>query len=179
MVEIAPWEEAPVASKEPADALSIVVVYQETLMLDWALEHCKRVERLAGVLDARSSWWKVRYLGDPEFLFDAVQAASAADIILVSVPAFEESPPSLRRWIDGWLACRPQHKGALIALIGVPEPPTVRSSYMQEYLRAVADRGQLDYAAHERTLPVRRPVLHSEEIGDGTLAANGSPFAMT
>lgn len=163
---IAPRDEAPIASNEPPCGRNIAVVYQDPFTLDWAMRECQRVTRLSGDLSARSSWWKVRYLRSPELLCDAVQAARTADVIMVSVRAFEVPPPVLQEWTEAWLACRPQHAGALIALIGVPQPARRQSSYTQEYWRAAAGRGRLDYVAHERPLPVERPRLHAEKVWD-------------
>lgn len=162
------------ASTEPMDTLNIVVVYQDSVTLEWAMQQAGRAERKLGMC-ARSSWWKVHHLEHPEIRFDAIQATKVAHLIMVSVLAAEDSAPGFQEWIDGWLACRPQHEGTLHALIGVPEPAGPRSAALREHLRAVADRAQLDYVVHERSLPGHEPVPHTAA---SEVASFGVPVSM-
>jgi hypothetical protein len=124
-------------------------------MLDLAMEQCKRVEWENGVLGARSSWWRLRYLRNAATLSDALTAATTSDILLVSVAAGRDLPPGLEEWAEGWLARGSAQAHALIGLFGLVRPRGAESSKVQLYLQSVARRGRLHYVGHERFLPAR------------------------
>lgn len=134
-------------------AFKIAVVFQDTLTKSWATQICHQVTRQVGEENVQNTWNNINSLGDPEILAEAVRATIAADVIVVAVHAAEELPPELCAWIDAWLPRRLARVGALAALIGVNEQPASQALRTQEYLQAVARRGQLDFLPHERQLP--------------------------
>lgn len=138
---------------EAAYALKIAGVYQDSITREWAHQMCHPVTQAIGDEWVRNTWYRVNDLGDTGVLLDAVQTALRADVIVVSVHAADELPVELCTWIDVWLPRRPPHMGALAALIGVTGQPGSQADHTQEYLQAVARRGQLDFVPHKRTLP--------------------------
>jgi hypothetical protein len=136
----------------------IAVVYQDTLAQSWAIQMCRPVRQKFGGEHVQNTWHSVRSLSDPEILVEAAHAALAADVIVVAVHAADELPPELCAWIDVWLPRRLARMGALAALIGVAGEPAPEVSRTQEYLQAVALRGQLDFLPHERKLPAESGV---------------------
>jgi len=146
-------DELGTAPDESGYALSIAGVYQDNVTWNWAVQMCRPATRLAGEASVRSAWYHVNGLSDPATLLDAVRATLRADVIVISVHAAEELPLELCVWIDAWLSRRPARAGALAALIGVAEQPASQSARTQEYLQAVARKGQLDFVPQERELP--------------------------
>ena len=142
--------------------LEVAVAYQERRTREWAERVCVQMGYLVGEECVRSSWWPLPHLSDPHVFADAVQAASAADIIVVSAPATKELSEDLWTWITAWLPRRRQSTGALVALLGVSEPPLRGTSRTREYLQAVAHKGGLDFLPHEQELPAQSLV---QEIG--------------
>jgi hypothetical protein len=142
-----------VPSDESAYALKIAAVYQDSVTRNWAQQMCRAVTQRVGEEWVQNTWHQVSDLSDPGILRDAVQTALRADVIVVSIRAVDELPVELCAWIDAWLARRPPRVGALAALIGVAEQLGPQAVRTQEYLQAVARRGQLDFVPHERTLP--------------------------
>ena len=142
----------------------IAVVYQDTLAQSWAIQMCRPVRQKFGGEHVHNTWHSVHSLGDPEILVEAAQAALAADVIVVAVHAADELPPELCAWIDVWLPRRLARVGALAALIGVPGEPATQAIRTQEYLQAVALRGQLDFLPHERKLPAESGVPFTPPI---------------
>ncbi len=114
---------------------------------------CHPVTQLVGDEWIDNNWYRVNDLGDPGILLDAVQTTLRADVIVVSVHALDELPVELYTWIDAWLPRRPPRVSALAAVIGVTGQQGSQAARTQEYLHAVARRGQLDFVPLKRTLP--------------------------
>jgi len=146
-----PFEEA-IASEEFGSALNIAGVYQDIVTREWAIQSYLRATQLAGEDHVHNSWYDVSALSDPEVLMDAVFAARAADVIVISVYAADELPLNLYAWIAAWLPRRVSRAGALAALVGVNEPLDPQSVRTIGYLQAVAFRGQLDFVPQSRRL---------------------------
>jgi hypothetical protein len=146
-------DEAETASGGPGYEFKIAVVYQDKVTLSWARQMCHPVALKVGEEYVQHTWHDINSLSDPEILIEAVRAALAADVIVVSIHAADELPLDLYAWINAWLPRRLSRAGALAALIGVAGQPAAQAIRTQEYLQAVARRGQLDFLPHERKLP--------------------------
>jgi hypothetical protein len=134
--------------------LNISVVYEDAPTRAWAAEVCERVAALTGKDALHSTWWKLSDLVEPAVLAGAVSTALRADVIVVAIRAAEGFPLPFYVWVDSWLPYHPQGTAALVALITLPDPPTVRLDRARTYLRAVARQGRLDFLLEERKLPV-------------------------
>jgi hypothetical protein len=145
--------EVAMAPAEAAYSLTIAGVYQDSVTRDWALQTCRRATQLVGEESVQNVWYDAYSLRDPGVFLDAVGAALAADVIMVSVYAADELPLDLYVWVQAWLPRRHARAGALTALIGVAEPPDSRFVRTVEYLQAVASRAQLDFIPQERKRP--------------------------
>jgi hypothetical protein len=145
-------DESETASCSSGYEFKIAVVYQDTLAQSWAIQMCRPVRQQFGGENVQNTWHSVHSLSDPEILVEAAEAALAADVIVVAVHAADELPPELCAWIDVWLPRRLARVGTLAALIGVPGEPAPHAIRTQEYLQAVARRGQMDFLPHERKL---------------------------
>lgn len=157
-------ENAPVALLETEPVLNVVMVYQEELTRDWAVEALDQMTRTAGRENLRSTAWRMDDLAYPRILREAAWSAAQADIIVVSVSVADELPPELCKWIDNWLPLRAQRAGALMALIGLPEQSGSRTFRAQEYLRTVARSGQMDFFPNTRKLPAEASGFSQEQI---------------
>ncbi|MGD1088428.1 MAG: hypothetical protein ABR955_06845 [Verrucomicrobiota bacterium] len=142
---------------ESGYTLNIVGIYQDMLTRYWAMQTCHWATQFAREGRVQNQWFNVNSLNDPGIFADAVRAALAADVIVVSVHAADELPPDLRVWFEAWLPRRPTRVGALSALIGVAEPLDSQSVRTLDYLQAVARKGQLDFIPQERRRPVAPP----------------------
>jgi len=140
----------PVAAPQAGAALKIIAVYQDIRGREWAAELWCRMSQLMGDDAITNHSWNIAELDHQEIFSAAVSAATAADVLVVSIHAGEQLPFVLCAWIDAWLPRRQRQDGTLIALIGVPAgQPDARSEQTGEYLRAVARRGRLDFQLRE------------------------------
>ncbi len=140
-------------SKETEPALRVATVYQDPLTRHWARELWDRVGQLVGQGGICHQSWKIGDLTDAQAYTGAVQAATEADVLVVSVRDAGELPINLCVWIDAWMPRRAGRAGALVALIGVCPQPNVQSGRVHAYLEAVARRVGLDFLPRERKLP--------------------------
>jgi hypothetical protein len=130
--------------------LSIAGVYQDSVTREWAMQYCRRGTRIVGEECVQTTWHDANSLGDPPIFHEAVSAAAAADVIVVSLHAAEDLPIQLYAWIESWLPRRFLRMGALAALIGVGEPSDTQVVRTLSYLQAVARKGNLDFIPQER-----------------------------
>jgi hypothetical protein len=138
-------DEVTAAPTESAYALNIVGVYQDPVTQSWGVSICRPATQLTGEDHVRNTWYDMHSLDNIETLLEAVRAALAADVIVISVYAGEELPLGLYVWIDAWLPRRTLRDGALIALIGADEPQDLPSDCTRGYLQAVARKAHLDF----------------------------------
>jgi hypothetical protein len=150
--KVAASEEAPTPWHQSENTLGVVSVYEDPVTRDWASELWGRVTQLIGKEGIRFNAWKISELSQPAVFEPAVAQAAAADVLLISLRATDELPPTLYAWAEGWLARRTLSAGALVALIGISEESARHSSQAQQYLRGIAARGRMDFLPRERKL---------------------------
>jgi len=117
------------------------------------VQSCSQATQLAGEKRVQNLWYNADSLRDTGILLEAVRAAVAADVIVISVYAADELPLELCVWIEAWLPRRLSRVGALAALIGVADPLDSPSVRTLEYLQAVARKAELDFIPQERKRP--------------------------
>ena len=145
--------EVAVAPDELEYTLNIAGIYQDSVTRDWAMQSCHRATQLAGGERVQNTWYNTNSLSDPGILLNAVRAAVAADVIVISVYAADELPLDLYVWIDAWLPRRLSRRGALAALVGVAQPLDSPSVRTLEWLQALARKAQLDFIPQQRERP--------------------------
>ena len=156
--------EVAVAPDELEYTLNIAGIYQDSVTRDWAMQSCHRATQLAGGERVQNTWYNTNSLSDPGILLDAVRAAVAADVIMISVYAADELPLDLYVWIDAWLPRRLSRRGALAALVGVAQPLDSPSVRTLEYLQALARKAQLDFIPQQRERPAASVVSSMDLI---------------
>ncbi len=150
---LTPTEELENLPSETEYALNVAMVYQDAATREWAGQVCAHATRLAGKDAVHSAAWDIRRLSEAAVCLEAVQTATRADVIVVSLYENQVLPAGFYDWIDGWLAGRRLPMGALIALINVCEAAGTWPHPIHNCLRAVALQGQLDFLLRERRLP--------------------------
>ena len=131
---------------DSADVCAVVVAYEDTATRDRAVLLCDHlVNKLWDDLDFELSWWKFDFLRDPQIAAEAAAAAGKADMVVFSAHAAQEFPPTVKTWVESWVANRDGRDSALVALIGMEEDLTKGTSPIHIYLRDVAHRAKMDY----------------------------------
>ncbi|MGH7967846.1 MAG: hypothetical protein ACREIC_03870 [Limisphaerales bacterium] len=148
---LAPRKEGSAGLNE--QTLNVTVLYEDEPTRQWAAEVCERVAGVVGSEALRTIWWRLEDLSEPAVLAGAVSTTLRADVIIIAIRAAEGFPLPFYVWVDSWLPYHPQGGAALVALITLPDPPTVQLDRARVYLRAVARQGRLDFLLEERRLP--------------------------
>jgi hypothetical protein len=157
-------DEVSTASRKLTDTLAIAMVYEDVESLEWARQVCDRVTGLVGSQCLVSTSWRICDLTQPDVVPDAIEVATRADVIIVSVHEADELPLDLYAWIEAWLPRRGRREGALVALLaarpGLEPSPSARS-----YLEAVARRSALVFLPERReSSPTSPAPRHSAGI---------------
>jgi len=159
----------PASVRESDYVLNIAGVHEDALTRDWGAGVAAQASQFVRDCPVRSSWWEIGGLRDPRVLEDAVHAAAAADMLIVSVRAAHELPFGLCAWICAWLPRRLPLPGSLVALIGAPEQPGGKASCrLPRYLQAAARSGQLGFLLREQELPLETADLSLKDTAERT-----------
>ena len=86
---------------------SVVVVYEDSASRDVAIRVCKNLERtFEHEVRFDCSWWRFKYLADPEISQLATQAALEANLILVAIDLADDLPMEVTAWFEQWSSFR-------------------------------------------------------------------------
>ena len=160
---------------------SATFLYQDDETREWAREAYQRMAKLARNEGVRASWWKINDLSAPGILAGAVSSAVRSDVIVVASRC-GGLPLPFYVWVNLWWPHRPESAGALVALIGKPEPNAPRAGRVGEYLRAVAQQARMRFVGVEKeiangTQAQERPVVNGHTV-NGAHKLKGAPMKM-
>jgi hypothetical protein len=86
--------------------------------------------------------WLFNELCMPQLRAIAAKEAALADLVILSVHPAESLPSQVKDWIEQWLQSKGRRCAVLLALFDAPHHGD--STSMQTYLKAVAERAQID-----------------------------------
>jgi hypothetical protein len=134
-------------------SMEIAIIFQDPLTRQWATEVWERTSELLCHDGSSLRFWRMDDLLHPRVAEEAIQAAAEAAIIMVAMRDAVMPPPSLCIWNEGWLAQRTASEGLLVSMVGIHPRSTHSTPHVDEYFRAIAIRGRLDYLPRKRLLP--------------------------
>jgi hypothetical protein len=139
--------------------MNVTVMYDDAQTRAWAGEIYQKVQAVAGGNSVQGTWWKLADLCQPGVLAGAVSKAIRSDMIVVGVRESEGLPLPFYFWVNAWLPYRVQRSGALVALLGAPNPRHAQTGRLKKFLRVVARRARMDLLLAERVneRPVEAP----------------------
>jgi len=137
---------------EPKESWSVVVVYEDTVARDRAMELCDNLVReFWSNIEFNFNWWRFSYLQERLLAEEATAHALTARVIIFAAPPQEDLPKAVQDWVESWVDKRAEREGAVIGLAatgGAFAP----GSAQDLYVRSVARRAGLDYLTE--ALPV-------------------------
>ena len=176
LLELAPAFEPSALRAQAEYVLTITMVYQDLATREWAADVQDLVAQSVGEGSTRAASWRISDLARPSVLAEAIRSAARADVVVVAVSAAEELPRELYAWIEAWLPRRVGGKGALVALIGLPEAASQRAARVQDYFQAVAREAWLGFFPQQRLLPAAsRDPFDREATAERTDARTAAP----
>src|SRR5207253_10842362 len=83
------------------EVFSVVVLYEDRATRDRVLEVSRHMATQVGdEIQLKFSWWRFDFLQDPELAQQAANAASVADMLLVSAHPGRGLPMEFTQWIE-------------------------------------------------------------------------------
>ena len=137
-------------TKEPktvgASQCRIIVAYEDNSTRDRAMSLIGHLQQdFEQEISFEVTWWKFRYLQDPEISLIARHYAASADIVVFASDLPGLFPLSIMNWIESWTEKRSKDGGVLVPLIGSPHIPRELYTTKRFYLKHIAERAGLDF----------------------------------
>lgn len=166
-----------------ASECRIIVAYEDNSTRERAMTLLGHLtKRFDQEIGFEVTWWKFRYLQDPEISLVARQYAASADIVIFASDLPGLFPLSIMNWIESWTEKRSKDGGVLVPLIGSQHIPAELYSTKRFYLKHIADRAGLDYLPQslvEQEKPhIPIPTL-PDELNPVVIAESIQPSAST
>ncbi|PYJ00583.1 MAG: hypothetical protein DME25_20350 [Verrucomicrobia bacterium] len=152
------------AATQGGRGLNVTLVYQEAQSRQWARHIYDRIAKQAGKADVRATWWKISELSEPGVLAGAVSTAMRSQVVVVATIEPKGLPLPFYVWVNAWLPHRPAGTGTLVALIGATEARNGNSGGVEEYLRAAARQGSLEFLIRHHKLPAEKPIVPRKRV---------------
>jgi len=135
-------------SPEEAEALSIIILYDNVSERELAFHVCDRLtEHFGTEINLSFCWWRTDFLNDPALAAKALEDAEAAEIVIVALSFERELPAPLRNWFERWLDLQPARERLLVDLTrsnpGLPQT----ANQLHHFLYPFAHRAKADYLA--------------------------------
>jgi hypothetical protein len=103
------------ARAQAAPALDVQIVYQDRdtgLRAKLAVE--RAVQQFAADAEFQVGLWRFDLLQEPGWRRMATQAATRADIVLISAHGWERLPEAVSQWIEEWITLKSDAPSALV-----------------------------------------------------------------
>ncbi len=171
---------------EAESKCSVVVLYADTAARERGISLCHHLVReFWAEIDFEFSWWRFRYLADPDLAEAAARAVASADMIILSARASEELPGHVKEWFDRWLPAGKAHDAVLIVLADTVNQAKLSLSPFAAFAEQVAQRANLDCLLPLGARPrvpgqdplgmMRERATHVSQVLDEILHHVGSP----
>jgi hypothetical protein len=144
---------------ESESIFELALVYEDPRTRGLALQVTDSLALTLGIGALHAVGWKISDINQSGALAEVVRATSLADVIVTSLYAAEHLPPEFYVWVDAWLPRRPQVKGTFLGLVAVPADAEALGDRTENYLRAVARRGDLECLIHRCELNAETPAV--------------------
>jgi hypothetical protein len=155
-------------SLEGADPCQILVLYEDAVAQDVAMEVCGRLlARFEAELAFAFSFWKFKDLDNPVSAHWAAEAVARADIMLFSLPGRDLSAETMN-WLDLCVQARTKAEGALAVMVTGHHDMDLVVEALLSRLQFAAHRLRMDF------LPLL-PAVAGARFG---ISANPSPAWM-
>jgi hypothetical protein len=138
---------------EPSAPFKVLVVYEEFVSHQKAMEVCTLLARQLTTLDFQCVSWSFEQLSRPGIAEEAARAAADADVIVIATNNSRDLPMSAKAWNERWLAKDRTRQATLIGIVGTPDGREAEASPVGGYLAALAADGGVQFYSCTFALP--------------------------
>lgn len=131
-------KEASSVTVSPSQALNIVIVYDEFLSGQHAVQTCQRLILQQGEpVDVQVKTWTFDLLRNHQLNSAAVRDAAEAEVIILAA-ASQQVPPQVERWLEAWRSRPGNGRASLVAVLDSPAREESKRSPLEDYLKRFA-----------------------------------------
>jgi len=155
---------------QPKYPFDLVVAYEDSATRERAMSlHDHLAKKLSDDFDFQCAWWKFEHIADDTLREQAVDDATSANMIVLSLRAGNDLPAAAQQWMEGWSHRRDHHKCALVTLFtnessATSAPPTFTR------LKQLARQAHMDFFANIPDIPGALPELNLTQITERATA---------
>ena len=152
--------------RQPKYPFDLVVAYEDTATRARAMSlHDHLARQLKDDFDFQCAWWKLDHIADDTLREQAVDDATSANMIVLSLRTGTELPAAAQQWMEDWSHRRDHRKCALVTLFtddGGPSsaPPTFTR------LKQIARQAHMDFFTNVTDTPGARTELTVSQIAE-------------
>ncbi len=130
---------------QPKYPFDVVMAYEDAVTRDRAMHlHDHLARQLNDDFDFQCAWWNFNHIADPTLREQAVDDATAANMIILSLHAGNDLPSSAQRWMEDWSQRRDHHKCALVTLFAENGGPQAAAPIFAR-LKQIARQAHMDF----------------------------------
>jgi hypothetical protein len=132
-------------SLEGADPCQFLVLYEDAVAHDTAMEICARLLSHFGAdLAFAFSFWTFKELATPVSAHWAAEAVSRADVILLVLQGRDPAPEAVN-WLDACARARTKMEGALAVMVASPAAASPMLEPLLSRMQFIAHRLHMDF----------------------------------
>jgi hypothetical protein len=152
-------------------SFEIVIIYENLVSAARALRACEFLRgEIGDTVSLAVNVWKMGMLADGDTRRSAANAASQAEVVIVSASGREEIPDAFRQWVEAWLHSGHEVRPAVFSLFGDHIGDGALS--IASFLKSQTARRGIEFFCHP---PVDSSSLHRAPTLQRSLGA-GTPF---
>src|SRR5436190_1105808 len=103
---------------EPKFPFDLVVAYEDSETRKRTLHlYDHLAQQLLDDYDFQCSWWKFDHLTNPTLRQQAADSAVDANMVILSIRAHKDLPPTHKLWLEDWISRRHHRTAALVVMI--------------------------------------------------------------
>lgn len=142
------------AGWDPKFPFDLVVAYEDFETRNRALHlYDHLAQQLLDDYDFQCSWWKFDHLANATLRQQAADAAVEANMVILSIHAHEELPPTHTLWLEDWISRRFHRKAALVVMLAGASTSEDEAAPALAYLQNAARLARMDFFTHAFALP--------------------------
>lgn len=136
-------------SWDPKFPFDLLVAYEDRETRNRALHlYDHLAQQLLDDYDFQCSWWKLDHLVNPALRQEAADAATEANMVILSLRTDSPFDGEPRRWIEDWTGRRAHRKSAFVVILAGTDSPERDAAPLVSVLKTFARRAGMDFFPH-------------------------------
>lgn len=131
----------------PPNGYYVVLLYENMSAGKRAHAFCEKlIDELGAQGRCEKGLWSFKVLDLDHVRLEAENAATQADVVILSLDGEDELPRSFKNWLENWPRRAANKCPTVVALFGSPESDSARLTETRAYLRSATKAAGLTFA---------------------------------